>query len=77
MSTSNVYNWIKKTNRLTKSNQKPQEAHELDEMSWFVERKKRSKIRENIPILTRRSRYFARTLETLYAVVFLFVDAYQ
>jgi len=34
-------------------------------------------LRDYIPILARRSRCFARSLETLYAVVAVFVDAYN
>ncbi len=34
-------------------------------------------LRHYIPILARRSRCFARTIETLYAVVAVFVDAYN
>ena len=34
-------------------------------------------LRHYIPIVARRSRFFARTLETLRAVVEVFVDAYN
>lgn len=34
-------------------------------------------LRHYIPILARRSRCFARKIETLYAVVAVFVDAYN
>ena len=34
-------------------------------------------LRHYIPILARRSRCFARTVETLYAVVDVFVEAYN
>ena len=34
-------------------------------------------LRHYIPVLARRSRCFARSLETLYAVVEVFVDAYN
>ena len=35
------------------------------------------KIRNYIPILARRNRCFARSIETLYAVVDVFVEAYR
>ena len=34
-------------------------------------------LRHYIPILARRSRCFARSLETLHAVMYVFVDAYN
>ena len=85
MSKANVYNWIKKPEKLWISKVTARDIFELDELYWFVERKVRSETRENIylitlnyiPVFARRSRCFCRKLETLEAVLAVFIDAYN
>ena len=53
MSKSNVYNWIKKTNRIVENSP---DVYELDELYWFIGEKPNTETRENVYIFTMVSR---------------------
>ena len=56
MSKANVYNWIKKTNKLWISQQTACDIFELDELYWFVGCKGQGESRENVYVMTMTSR---------------------
>ena len=60
MGKSNVLNWIKeaskKTNQVWISEKTNTENYEMDEIYWFINKKERSKTRENAYIMTMISR---------------------